>query len=178
MPKVKAGVTTPEIYEDDGRMGYQSVPTCRICSAKDGSGKSLRYEIDTFAVNSSAKEIEEFYKQFGLEITDKVLYNHLHKHAPYVLEARQNVPKKVQKFLVKVTQTGMAVGEALQDILDRGAEMVRTGDLPITERLYIEAIKEQGRRGTRTTLDAEFEGMDADFVSKIKALSERNANPS
>jgi hypothetical protein len=167
------GKTNVEIYEDDGRMGYKHSPRCLICNAKDPAGKSLRYEIDTFAVNSSFQEIRDTYAVMGLRLTDKILHNHLHRHAPYVLEARKNVPKKVQKFIVKVSQTKMEVGEALQDILDRGAQMVKDGNLPITERLYIEAIKEQGRRGTRTTLDAEFETMDQDFISKISGRKEK-----
>lgn len=170
------GKTNLEIYEDDGRMGYKHSPKCLICTAKDRSGKSLRYEIDTFAVNSTFQEIRNAYLAVGLDITSRILSNHMKRHAPYILEARKNVPKKMQKFIVKVSQTKMEVGEALQDILDRGAQMVREGEMPVTERLYIEAIKEQGRRGTRTTLDAEFETMDQDFITKIKGAGGTNVS--
>jgi hypothetical protein len=66
------------------------------------------------------------------------------------------------------------VSEALQHVIDIGDTKVMSGDMPVTESLYIAALREQGKRGGKTTIEAEFETLDADFVNKIKALNSGN----
>lgn len=163
-----------EIYS--GKPGYKTSPTCKVCNAKGWTKEPLRDMIDEFGITNTGTSVVAKLKENGVLVTEQAVMRHFHKHAPYVIQAKADGSKKIQKMVVKISQTKVEVGEALQRILDIGDQRVKDGDLPVTERLYIEAIKEQGRRGTRTTLDTEFETMDGDFVNKIKALNGGQTN--
>jgi hypothetical protein len=158
----------PVTYSNDEPIGYKHVINCTVCSSKDRQGKPLRDTVDKMALTESAGQIAEFLNYEGVKITANAVLNHLKRHAPYVKYHRDLGSKKIQKMIVRIKQTGTEVSQALQRIVDMGDSMVQAGQMPVTEKLYIEALKEQGRRGVKTSLDTEFETMDQDFIKKIK----------
>lgn len=153
------------------REGYKHSVRCKICNAKDREGNPLRAEIDEYALNAKSAEIITWLAKKGVFITPRVLENHISVHAPYIRLGRQVGSSKIQKVVVRISKKGTEVGEAIQRIIDIGDTMVKEGKMPVTEKLYVEALKEQGRRQTRTTLDAEFETLDDDFVNKLKRVT-------
>jgi hypothetical protein len=158
----------PTSYDNDTRMGYKHSTACTICNAKDRDGKPIRDLIDEYAIKSTSKQVIEYLATFGIQVSMKMVTNHIYQHAPYISNARAIGTTKIQKMIVRVHQEKTAVSDALQRIIDIGDTLVKEGNMPVSERLYIEALKEQGRRGVKTTLDTEFETMDDDFIKKIK----------
>lgn len=167
--KVIEGSVVPTNYSDGEKMGYKHSASCRVCMAKNRKGESLRDKVDEMALNHTSKEIVDYLVGEGLMISQKSVLTHLSRHAPYVAEFHKMGSKKIQKMIVHIKQTGTEVSQALQRIVDMGDAMVQDGQMPVTEKLYIEALKEQGRRGIKTSLDTEFETMDQDFIKTIQA---------
>jgi hypothetical protein len=172
-PVVVSSNISPASYSDPRESyGYKHSDRCIICTARDKNNMPLRDFFDTYAMIANKQQDIDWFKERGVVVTDKVITSHLHKHAPYVLEAKKNASSTAQKMIVKIHQEKTQVTEALQRIIDIGDTKVQSGDLPVTERLYVEALKEQGRRGVKTTMDTEFETMDADFINKAKQLKD------
>lgn len=162
-------------YDDEGRPpGYINSTRCTICAAVDENGKNLRDLFDSYATDHTNKQCITWLKDKGVFVTRNTIISHLSKHAPYVIDARNKGSKMMQKMIVKIHQEKVEASEAIQRIIDIGDTKVRTGVLPVTERLYIEAIKEQGRRGVKTSIDTEFETMDQEFISKMKKIRDGN----
>jgi hypothetical protein len=160
-------------YGDEGRpLGYINSTRCTICSAVDSSGKNIRDLFDSYATDHTNKQCISWLKGKGVSVTNNTVISHLSRHAPYVSDARDKGSKMMQKMIVKIHQEKVETSEAIQRIIDIGDAKVKTGVLPVTERLYIEAIKEQGRRGVKTSIDTEFETMDQEFISKMKKLKD------
>jgi hypothetical protein len=160
---------TPTGYGDhEHALGYKFAPNCSICRAVDRKKKPARDAIDEYIIGHTTKEIIIKLLEYGLMQNEKQITTHIQRHAPYILVARKNGSKKIQKMVVRIHQEKVEVSEALQRIVDIGDSMVQTGDMPVTERLYVEALKEQGRRGVKTSLDTEFETLDSDFINKMK----------
>lgn len=143
--------------------------------AKDRDGSPLRDQFDQFAIKATNAECVKWLLDRGIVVSEKVVSSHLTKHAPYVKVAREVGSKKIQKMIVKVRQEKVEASEALQRIIDIGDAKVREGSMPVTEKLYIEAIKEQGKRGVKTTIDTEFETLDEGFINKVKKLKDGQA---
>ena len=158
-------------YVNEKLLGYVHHNKCRICNAVDRDKKSLREEVDNMAITQSYMAVCQFLAGHSIFIDTTNVARHIAKHAPYILEARKNGTKKMQSMIIKIKQTKTEVSEALQHVIDIGDTKVMSGDMPVTESLYIAALREQGKRGGKTTIEAEFETLDADFVNKIKALN-------
>lgn len=158
-------------YVNEKLLGYVHHNQCRLCNAVDRDGKNLRAEIDEMCTTQTYQAVCQFLAGHSIFIDTTNVGRHVNKHAPYVLEAKKNGTKKMQSMIIKIKQTKTEVSEALQRVIDIGDAKVQSGDLPVTETLYIAALREQGKRGGKTTIEAEFETLDADFVNKIKALN-------
>ena len=163
----------PASYEDTREMrGYKHSDRCIICTAKDKNNFPIRDFFDTFACTSGYKQCQEWLKDRGIVVSTKPIISHITKHAPFILVAKETASKYAQKLIVKIHQEKVQASEAVQKIIDIGSAKIDDGTLPVTERLFIEAIKEEGRRGGKTTMDTEFETIDEDFINKAKQLKD------
>lgn len=173
-PKVNITNIAKVSYEDTKAIrGYKHSDRCIICTAKDEHNMPLRDFFDTFACTSGYKQCQEWLADRGIHVSTKPIISHITKHAPFVLVAKETASKYAQKLIVKIHQEKVQASEAVQKIIDIGSAKIDDGTLPVTERLFIEAIKEEGRRGAKTTMDTEIETMDEDFINKMKSKNEQ-----
>lgn len=160
---------------------YRDEPRCKVCSARDKDGRRVRDEIDAFVAKGHTykQTIAMMEENYGVSPSINSLSNHFTKHSPFVRKARETIASKSgRKLRARIEKSMVESKEAIQRIIDIGDAMVQNwasnGEgpkLPVTERLYIEALKEQGRRGTRTTLDVELEQMDQALFEDEKISS-------
>jgi len=150
-------------------LGYIHENRCSLCTLTDKEGNNVRDRVDELAANGKTyRQIQRFIAEnYGPYISEQAIGNHFRKHSPFATEAKKLGTKRSRKLRVKVKKEMAEASEAIQRIINAGDQMVvnwiedREGKkLPVTERLYIEALKEEGRRGAKTTLDIELEQMD------------------
>lgn len=151
-------------------MEYRDEPRCKVCSARDKDGRRVRDEIDAFVAKGHTykQTIAMMEENYGISPSINSLSNHFTRHSPFVRKAKETIASKSgRKLRARIEKNMVESSQAIQKIIDIGDAMVdnwandRKGPkLPVTERLYIEALKEQGRRGTKTTIDVELEEMD------------------
>lgn len=147
--------------------GYKYHPLCKVCTARSPSGKSLREDIDAM-ITQGKKNVEciRLLAQYGVGVTSRNFSRHIHKHSPFTLTARQT--NVVIKLKHELGQTQVDSREALQKIIDIGDQMIENWwneveaqpKMPVSEKMYIEAIKEEGRRAPRTRLSMEIDMME------------------
>ncbi len=164
------------------RTGYKYEPRCKICTAKDYKGNPIRDDIDAYAsTGATLKEVQGKLAEHGIFVSIPNISNHFRKHSPFVRVAKKLGTQRSRKLQLRIKREFRESSEALQRIIDIGDRMVENWEkenfegiendapkMPVTERLYIEALKEQGRRGTRTVLDAEFELMDKALFETVQ----------
>ena len=149
---------------------YKNEYRCRVCSAVDENGLKIRDKIDAFvAKGHTYKETQEMLLlEHEYKVSVNSLSNHFVNHSPLVRKAKTTIASKSgRKLRATITKQMVEASGAIQRIINIGDEMVQNWaenkeghKLPVTERLYIEALKEESRRGTKTTLDIELERMD------------------
>lgn len=151
---------------------YKDEPKCRICACVDTNGRRVRDEIDAYiAKGFTYKELQEkMLNEYGAKVSINSISNHFKKHSPFVRKAKKTIASKTGRVLrARIQQQMVEASGAIQRIINLGDAMVQNwadGDentgpkMPVTERLYIEALKEEGRRGIKTTLDIELEQME------------------
>lgn len=160
---------------------YKDEPKCKICSSKDPAGNRIRDLIDAYASKGHTHlEIQEMLKEkFGLNVSLGSISNHYKKHSPLVKQAKMTIASKPgRKLIAHLTQEMVEASGAIQRIINIGDEMVQNWidnkegpKMPVSERLYIEALKEEGRRGIKTTLDVELEEMDEGLFLDAKDIT-------
>jgi hypothetical protein len=156
----------------ENRSGYKHDARCKICTALDYKGKSLRDEVDALAASGGThKQVQDRLASYGVFVSLRVISNHFTKHSPFVNLAREMGSSKSQRFRLRIKKEVTEASEAVQKIINIGDQMVdnwakgkQGPQMPVTEKLYIEALKEQGKSGTKTTLDMEFEQMDREAI--------------
>ena len=149
---------------------YKDEPRCKICNATDENGRRIRDLIDAYvAKGNTYVQLQTYLKdKFNIKVSSNSISNHFKKHSPFVRYARKTIgTKKSKKLHATIKQEMSEASAAIQRIINVGDAMVTNWvenkegpKMPISERLYIEAIKEEGRRGIKTTLDVELEEME------------------
>jgi len=153
---------------------YIDSPKCLVCQAEDLKGNRLRDDIDAKVVaNFSLQQIIGWCKQSGFLTTKQQLAYHLKNHSSYVLRSKQELSRKQQVLQKNLEVDKTEANNALDRIINIGDKMVdnfykqqfqgeeTTGPvMEVDARLYTEALKEQGRRGSLTKLDEAFEALE------------------
>lgn len=117
--------------------------------------------------------------QYGTTVTERNFSRHLTKHSPFAKTAKQTFSSKAIQIKRQADLELKDAQDAIQKIVAIGDQMIdnwwnkATGEpqMPVSERLYIEAVKEEGRRAPRTIIDIELEEMERMAIeshSKIK----------
>jgi hypothetical protein len=157
--------------------GYKSHPSCKICNGKNYAGEQIRDEIDAFfSRGATLKETQEYLKKYGINCSTINIHNHFKKHSPFAKVAKKLGSNKSRKMRMRINHEFREASQALQRIITIGDEMVENWannkeghQMPVTERLYVEALKEQGRQGTKTNIDIEMEMMDKEIIEPLQA---------
>ena len=120
---------------------------CPVCTAIDPkTGKEIRAEIEEAAIGGSTRMAKRLTDKYGLHMARETIARHLKTHAPYIQEARTNALEMVGKSRGLINAAHHEAEDVLQDIINIGGDMLNTGEMPVTERLLMGAIKEQGER--------------------------------
>lgn len=161
--------------------GYRIEQRCKVCSAVDTDGKPLREQVDALVLQGGTyEEAANILRQNGMQANTDNIASHIKKHSPYVQRAKQIGSKTGRMIRVHAELKTAQAEDSLQKIIDMGSQMVQNWwegkegekQLPVTERLYIEALKEQGKRGKTTILDAMLVQMDQELIDS----EQNNAN--
>lgn len=163
--------------------GYRYESLCKLCYAKDGDRNLLRPQLEAMEVQnkgthgkSNRKMQQEFLATYGVTVSLRGLIRHYKNHAQYLKDA-----KIANQIVVKVKRVESR--EALQRIIDYGSQMIDNWwnriegqpQMPVTGKLLMEALKEEGRRAPRTKFDIEWEMMEKEMIEgRSKEAQEDN----
>jgi hypothetical protein len=132
---------------NNGAQNYLYHPLCKVCNATDVHGKYLRDEVDALiASGEKNRDVISWLSSQGMVVTERNFSRHLTKHSPFAKRARcaQSTKSKLLEHTAK--KENREVGHALQRIINIGDVAVEEGEMPVTEKLYMEAIKETRKR--------------------------------
>lgn len=133
---------------------------CKTCMAKDEKNKVyLRETVDMMI--ASGVPFSETAKwlgtRFGITILPDALSRHIRDHSPYVKrvdsKALNSMQRETKTLPAAVRQADIAVFrdvptdtyQALQDVVNIGAEKVRSGEIVVDDNLYIKALQTQSK---------------------------------
>lgn len=159
------------------KIGYVHQPLCKICSARDMEGNPLRDEIDGMLIQgATAREVSDYCKRKGVSIAEHNVYRHKKLHSPYIkgalkagTKAGRVLKMRAEKIIAdsdKVIDKVITIGETMIDNWVEGKEGEK--QLPVSEKMFLEAVKEQGRRGQKTILDVEMFNMEKELIDSNK----------
>ena len=152
--------------------GFKHNAQCKICNSKDKYGNPLRDEIEAMRASGySVSALRTWMANKGIYASVISIFNHFKKHALYVKKG--TVPSRgiTKRMITTLTAKNTEADEALGKIINIGNQMIdnwvegKEGpQMPVTSKLFIEAIVEQGRRAPKTSLDVEFEDMEKGVI--------------
>ena len=156
--------------------GFKHQPQCKVCSSKDKYGNPLRDEIEALRASGySVHSLAAWLANKGIYASCRAVGNHFNKHALYAKKGTTPSRGITKRMVTTLTAKNDEAEEALGKIIHVGNQMIdnwiegRAGpQLPVTSKLFIEAIAEQGRRAPRTSLDVEFEDMEKGVIEGEK----------
>jgi len=153
--------------------GYKYHPLCKACNARDVRGKALREEIDAM-IAQGKKNVEciKLLAQYGVTVTERNFSRHLTKHSPFAKSAKRTLSNKAIQIKHKAELELRDSQKALQKIIAMGDQMIDNWwnevdgvpKMPVSEKLYIEALKEEGRRAPKTLISVELDEMEREFI--------------
>lgn len=151
---------------------YKVEPRCSICTSVSKSGKMLRDEADAMlAKGLSYNTVVRWLAEHGVIVKQLSLIGHVKKHSPYVRKAKAIKTRSALSLQNKIESEFRTASQALQRIISTGDQMVENWieggegpQMPVTERLYIEAIREQGKREKAVAVDRMIDEMDKLWV--------------
>lgn len=172
--------------------GYKYHPLCKVCNARDTRGKALREEIDAM-IAQGKKNVEciQLLSQHGISVTERNFSRHLTKHSPFAKAAKQTLSSKAIQLKRQLDIEKVESQELLQKIIAIGDNMIdnwwndveNAPKMPVTEKLFIEAVKEEGRRAPKTLISAQLDEIEREFIEghteeeQPEAIKESVASP-
>jgi hypothetical protein len=151
---------------------YKSHKKCKVCSTILDNGEEARTVLEKMRVDGfTYVQTIEFAGRHGLRLTDQNLANHFKKHAPYC-KAGNGISKKTFKHITQLTHSSEEATSALRKIITIGSLMIDNWwegnrdqpQMPVTGKLFMDALKEEGKRSAKTVLDAEFETLQRQAI--------------
>ena len=117
------------------------------------------------------QDIHKWLTDKSVDISLNSVSNHFRKHSAYIQKGVTPERKVTKRMIQVITQQDVEVDNALNKIVSIGDEMInnwwldRDGPrMKVTERLFMEALKEKGKRAPRTAFDVEFEDMEKEAI--------------
>ena len=161
-----------------GLSGYKFETRCKVCKAKNKFGEELRGKVDEMAAKGASRnEIQEFLRSEGIYASKNSLHLHFKNHAPYV----KTVPSKATaRMITTITHGAIDSRKTIEKIIGMGSQMIDNWwngikgvpQMPVTERILLEALKEEGRRAPRTAIDQELDLMEKEFIEGEEVTDE------
>lgn len=148
-------------YDELDRAGFKYSAKCQICAARHAKTKvAIRDEIERmfYETGGSYLDVLRHYQRLGYPFTLSLIRNHVSKHAPYLLNIGKT--KKIAELAKQSVEEHADAEKALNRIISMGDKMVESGDMPITEKLYLGALnlksKQQENNSMRNFLSEVF----------------------
>lgn len=136
---------------------------CPICTA-EVDGKELRLDIDKYLIRHSIPDTAKHFEKYGLYIKESTYRTHMKKHSEYISETKKEIEKITQTTALSrldaIQETYIDPDEVISEIITIGGTKVRTGEMEVTEKLLLGALKEQGMRKKTGTIRDLMEGLD------------------
>jgi len=145
---------------------------CKACVSLFKDGTEVRPKIETLRAEGLAvREIIIYCERMGVTFSQLNLLNHFRKHATYVTKGSKMSPKTT-RAITMLTKSSEESSSALRKIIAMGSEMIDNWwnkvtdapQMPVTPKIFIEAIREEGKRSPKTALDQEFEGLQKEVI--------------
>lgn len=138
--KVPVNPTDEQMQDLVTLSGYQHSSRCSICNAKHPvTGVPVRGDIEDVYSRMGLKNAMAFAKTMNVTVGARQLQRHVESHAPYVRAGAWI--KKTRQFIKDAMEEHQEADTAIQTIINVGTKMVEEGEMPISEKLYIEALK-------------------------------------
>ncbi len=144
---------------------------CPICSAKDDWGEELRAKVDNMTLKTSIRDTARI---FGF--TEPILHTHIKSHSPYIAELRQDVLAVAERATELVGEVTWDADDLIQKIINIGGQKIQDGEMEVTERLLVTAIKEQGARKTGGAMAELLKNLDRKKFALEGTIVEEPAN--
>lgn len=160
---------------------YSSNPRCKICNSLFSDGREIRPVIEKMRSDGfTYEQICEYSTKNGVPMTDQNILNHFKKHAPYC-KIGSGISKKTLHTITQLTHSSDEAASALKKIIAIGNMMIDNWwnnvegepQMEITGKLLMDALKEEGKRSAKTTLDAEFEDLQKQAIEGEEAIDEQ-----
>lgn len=103
------------------------------------TGVPVRGDIEDVYSRMGLQNAMKYAKTLNVSISARSFQRHVENHAPYV-RAGEWV-KKTRKFIKDAMEEHSEADSAIQTIINVGTKLVEGGEMPVTEKLYIEALK-------------------------------------
>jgi len=152
--------------------GFKHWSNCKVCNAKGKNQQPLRDEADALrAAGWTYEDIHKWFRDKGVTLSLNSVSNHFRKHSAYIKKGVTPERRVTKRMIQVITKQDVEVEKALDKIVAIGDEMIenwwldREGPrMKVTERLFMEAIKEKGKMAPRTAFDLEFEDMEKEAI--------------
>lgn len=138
---------------------YQIHPECPVCQAVDPkSKKKLRLDADKMFIDgSTTKEISVWLRDnFAIDISAYRVNTHITKHSEYIGKVEKEITDMVKDKRIEQISTivdeYIPAEEVLGDIITKGGQKIKTGEINVDGKLLLGAIKEEGSRKKTGTL--------------------------
>ncbi len=170
---------------------YLDSAKCVICTARLPDGTPIRDDIDAkFVAGLSLNEIVAWAVQRKAFFSVKQLDHHLKTHSAFISRTKKELTRIQQILVHRVTGQKREADSALDRIISTGDRMIENWEqeafhgqvndgpkMPVTDKLYIEALKEQGRRKTVTRLDDVFALMEQSAIIQGEEVTKGTDDP-
>lgn len=159
--------------------GFKFVSQCKVCSAKDKFGNTLREEVDALRASGwSLTALNKWLIERGIYASTGALANHFKKHAPYAGKGTMPGTSKMARVVTTLQKSNTSSDEAIRKIIGIGDTMIENWlhnkkgpQMPVTQKLFIEALHEEGRRAPKTSIDVAFEDMEKELIEGEEVAS-------
>ncbi len=131
--------------------GYKHSDHCTICTAKDNYGQPARGMIEEIYGKSGLQRAVWYMESIGVTLSPRQLQRHIQTHAPYVRAGL--FMQRTQKMIKDAIKDHADAETAVQTIVNIGTKMVTTGEIPVTGKMYMEALKLATKEKERGTFD-------------------------
>lgn len=158
--QVYKGPTDQDLDVTVGLPGYKSSSRCSICNAKHPiTGVPVRADIEDVFSRMGSTNALAFAKTMGVTVGLRQLQRHVESHAPYVRAGAWVA--KTKKFIADAIVEHKEADDAVQSIINIGTKMIEGGEMPVSEKIYLEALKLKNREKKVIPLDGFIKNVEA-----------------
>lgn len=183
--KVPKNPTDEQLQDLATLSGYQHSPRCQFCNAKDPVTRTpVRGDIEDVYMRMGLQNAMMFAKTMGIIATERTFQRHVTAHSPYI---RAGIwVTRTRGFIKKAMEEHAEADSAIQTIINVGNKMIEEGEMLISEKLYLEALKMKSKEkrvipleGFINVVEGEiFDGSpEPEPVEPVKALPEAPQKP-